>query len=201
MNLADIAQAEGDLEQAQRLLHQAVAAEPDRAYPYSFWGALQQQGQLAAAQAAYERALAIEADAVTHYRFGMLWLQQGQTSEARQQFMQAIARDPNEVKSLYQLALLALHSGEDTQAIYYLQRLTFLTPRNPEVFLLLGKLYMQRGQFARRSAVLVGSAAPPARPPGRAASAAAGVRGTATGTALSLMLPPHLLALAHEVIR
>ena len=57
MNLADIAQAEGDLEQAQRLLLQAVAAEPDRAYPYSFLGRfLQQQGQLAAAQTAYERA-------------------------------------------------------------------------------------------------------------------------------------------------
>ena len=56
-------------------------------------------------------------------------------------------RDPNEVKSLYQLALLTLHSGEETQAIHYLQRLTVLTPRHAEVFLLLGKLYMQRGQF------------------------------------------------------
>src|SRR5712691_10029768 len=47
VNLADIAQAEGDLEQAQRLLLRAVAAEPDRAYPYSFLGRfLQQQGQL-----------------------------------------------------------------------------------------------------------------------------------------------------------
>ena len=54
----------------------------------------------------------------------MLWLQQGQTSEAQKQFAKAIERDPNEVKSLYQLALLALQSGEDTQAIYYLQRLT-----------------------------------------------------------------------------
>ena len=39
-------------------------------------------------------------------------------------------------------------SGEATQAMHYLQRLTFLTPRNAEVFLLLGKLYTQRGQFA-----------------------------------------------------
>jgi cytochrome c-type biogenesis protein CcmH/NrfG len=62
--------------------------------------------------------------------------------------MKAVERDPNEVKSLYQLALLALQSGEDTQAIYYLQRLTFLTPRHAEVFMLLGKLYMQRGQLA-----------------------------------------------------
>jgi len=46
------------------------------------------------------------------------------------------------------LALLALHSGEDHQAIHYLQRLTFLTPRHAEAFLLLGKLYLQRGQFA-----------------------------------------------------
>jgi len=46
------------------------------------------------------------------------------------------------------LALLALHSGEDSQAMHYLQRLALLTPHNAEVFLLLGKLYMRRGQFA-----------------------------------------------------
>ena len=149
VNLADIAQAEGDSEQAQRLLLQAVAAEPDRAYPASFLGRfLQQQGQLGAAQAAYERALAIEEDAETRYRLGLLWLQQGQISEAHKQFAKAVERDPNEVKSLYQLALLALQSGEDTQAIHYLQRLTFLTPRNAEVFMRLGKLYLQRGQLA-----------------------------------------------------
>src|SRR5918911_1610042 len=110
-NLADIAEAEGDLVQAQHLLLRAVEAEPDRAYPYSFLGRyLQQQGQLDAAQTAYERALAIEDDVLTHYRLGALWLQRGQTLEAKQQFTRAVELAPNDVKSLYQLALLALQS-------------------------------------------------------------------------------------------
>ena len=54
---------------------------------------------------------------------------------------------PNDVKSLYQLALLALQSGDSAQAISYLQRLTVLTPRDPDIFLRLGKLYLEQGHY------------------------------------------------------
>jgi tetratricopeptide (TPR) repeat protein len=149
VNLADIAVAEGDPEQAYVLLLRAVDAEPDRAYPYSYLGYyLQEHGRLAEAQTAYERALAIEEDALTHYRLGMLWLHQGNASQAGAHFTKAVKRDPDDHKSLYQLALLATAGGKTTDAVRYLQRLTRLTPHHAEVFLRLGKLYMQLGQYS-----------------------------------------------------
>jgi tetratricopeptide (TPR) repeat protein len=149
VNLADIAVAEDDAPQAYALLLQAVQAEPDRAYPYSYLGRyLQEQGRLLEAQAAYERALAIEADALTHYRLGMLQLQQGNPAAAMTHFTTAVQLDPNESKALYQLAMLTMEAGKHAEAIRYLQRLTHLTPQHAEVFIWLGKLYLQQGQYS-----------------------------------------------------
>jgi anaphase-promoting complex subunit 3 len=155
VNLADIAVAEGDPAQAHALLLQAVAAEPDRAFPYSFLGRfLHEQGQLAQAQDAYERALAIEQDALTHYRLGSLWLQQGNEAKAQQHFKQAVDLDPNEHHALYQLALLAIKHNHNDEAIRSLQRLTFLTPHDATVFMLLGKLSLQREQYVNAALYL-----------------------------------------------
>jgi tetratricopeptide (TPR) repeat protein len=150
VNLADIALAEGNAAQAYVLLLRAVDTEPDRAYPYSFLGRyLQQQGKLAKAQEAYEHALDIEDNALTRYRLGVLFLQQGDASKARQQFEHAIDLDANEPHALYQLALLAIKDDQADEAVRYLQRLTFLTPRNAQVFLLLGRLLLQQQQYIR----------------------------------------------------
>jgi tetratricopeptide (TPR) repeat protein len=155
VNLADIAVAEGDPVQAHALLLQAVEAEPDRAFPYSFLGRfLHEQGRLAPAQDAYERALAIEQDALTHYRLGILCLQQGQEEKAQQHFTHAVNLDQNEHHSLYQLALLAIRHNHSDAAARYLQRLTFLTPHDVTVFMLLGKLSLQREQYVNAALYL-----------------------------------------------
>ena len=96
--------------------------------------------------------MAIEADALTHYRLGMLWLQRGDSTVARKHFTEAIQLDPNERKSLHQLATLAVNAGRRADAERYLQRLTYLTPHDAEVFRLLGVLHLQRGRYS--SAVL-----------------------------------------------
>jgi tetratricopeptide (TPR) repeat protein len=155
INLADIAEAEGRPGQAHMVLLQATDAAPDQPYVYSYLGRylhLQRHNRLTEAQQAYERALAIEPDALTHYRLGMLWLQRRDAAIARKHFSKAIQLDPNERKSLRQLATLAMQTGERTEAERYLQRLTHLTPLDAEVFRLLGVLYMQQQQYS--SAVL-----------------------------------------------
>jgi protein O-GlcNAc transferase len=149
INLADIMLTTGNPIQAHLLLLRAVEAEPDRAYPYSFLGRyLQQQGNTEQAFIAYQRALALEDDALTRYRLGTLWLQEGNKAEAEKQFAHAIELDPNYGDALYQLALLALETAKNTEALPYLKRLTHLTPYRAEVFILLGKVYMQQGLYA-----------------------------------------------------
>ena len=128
----------------------AVDAAPDQPYTHSYLGRyLQRHNRLTEAEQAYERALALGPDALTHYRLGMLWLQRGDTAKAQTHFTQAIKLDPNERKSLHQLATLAMQSGQRTEAEHYLQRLTHLTPHDASVFRLLGTLYMQRGSYSR----------------------------------------------------
>jgi tetratricopeptide (TPR) repeat protein len=63
--------------------------------------------------------------------------------------VQAVALDPDDSKSMYQLAVLAMSSGQHAQAERYLQRLTQLTPHHADIFIRLGKLYLQSGQYSR----------------------------------------------------
>ena len=64
------------------------------------------------------------------------------------QLTQAVKRDPHHAKALYELAKLAMATGEPTEALKYLQRLTDLTPSHAEVFVRLGELYLQQGEYA-----------------------------------------------------
>ncbi len=149
VNLADIALAQGRPTQAHLHLLHAVETEPDRAYPYSFLGRfLQRQGQREQAQQAYERALAIEDDAVTHYRFGLFWLETNHLPKAKAQLIQAIKRDPHHAEALYELAKLAQAMKDPAEAVKYLQRLAQLTPARAAIFVYLGELYLQLGDYA-----------------------------------------------------
>ena len=44
--------------------------------------------------------------------------------------------------------MLSIEAGKPLEAVRHLQRLTRLTPHHAEVFLLLGKLYMQQRQYS-----------------------------------------------------
>jgi tetratricopeptide (TPR) repeat protein len=80
----------------------------------------------------------------------MAWeyYQAGQLQQAEQLFRQILQADPNQVDALHLLGLIALQTGRDTLALYYLQAAVHLRPDFAEAHNNLGMALQTQGKFA-----------------------------------------------------
>jgi len=102
------AQDAGDLDQAQALWKQVIAAAPDRAAPHTNLGILHRtRGNVQDAIHEYEAALKLDpADAVTYHNLGLAQRTRGAWRDAERSYLRALELNPKQIETHYNLGIL-----------------------------------------------------------------------------------------------
>src|SRR5580704_12129239 len=154
-NLAVLATAAGDFDEAEAMFRRVVELKPDAVAHYNLGFILQERGKLDAAIEVYRRALALRPDMPqAHTNLGVALQHQGKLDDAVAAFRQAIARNPKYVDAHFNLgAVLRLQGHADEAAAAY-RRVIALEPSHAAARNNLALILSEAGELSAADGLL-----------------------------------------------
>lgn len=152
--LAELARRKGDLDKAIELAREALFRDPKTLQALkTMMLVYQEQGQYSLARLIALRALKLDdADPEIYYTIGLINLAEKDPLKAKAQFKKALEVRPDYLPARYQLASMAMQSGNYLAAEEHLRALLQANGKNPEVLLNLGVAYKGLGQLDKAMA-------------------------------------------------
>jgi tetratricopeptide (TPR) repeat protein len=146
----------GQLQQAEQIYRQVLAANPHQAEAHNNLGTIRQSaGDLAAALACYQNAVAAKPDYADAYNnLGTAYQDLGQLDAAADCYRRALAAEPRYAKGLYNLGALLLKQEKIDQAHDAFERAIRLQPNYAEAHYGLALTLAGRQDFARAETAL-----------------------------------------------
>ncbi len=137
------------LQAAADRFKEILQRQPNNIQAYNGLGnVLQVMGEIELAKSCYERILKINPKvAIARSNLGAIWQLKGENNQAIAAYEEAIRLDPKLPVAHENLARLLTASASISQAAKAYQRLLKLQPENRDLYLILGNLYQQKGQF------------------------------------------------------
>ena len=156
INLAAIFEQEGRHPQALAQLELAAKADDESAYTVCYRGFFhERRGDLEKAEADYRAGMEREPeDPFCYLRMGKLLWKKGQTEEAFDSLHEAVRLDPGFAVAWKTLGELSRESQRTAGAIRAYERVATLEPDEAEHRVVLGSLYLQRGDPRRAAEAL-----------------------------------------------
>ena len=154
LQLSDLYQKNGDIDQAISSLQKAISIEDKIKYRKKLAEIYQEQGEFNKALGEIKDALQLDYDdAELHYLLGELQLQLGNTDQARNYLERAISYDSGNEKYLEKLFWVYNNLANKNNDPYMLERaektikkLTDLAPKNEDYKIYLGDIYLRSGK-------------------------------------------------------
>ena len=154
VELSELYQKNGDLEEAISYLQQAIALEDKIEYRKKLANIYRKEGEIKKALGEIEAALQLDYnDAELHYLLGELELQLGNTNQARQYLERAISYDSQNEKYLERLFWVYNNLANKNNDFYMLERaektvkkLVNIAPKNEDYRIYLGDIYLDSGK-------------------------------------------------------
>ena len=117
LNLAAVAQTQGDLAEAERLLRRSLELQDDAAAHANLGNLLARQRRTAEALPQFEAAAKLDpGDASARHNFGAALLAAGRLAEAESAFRAALAIDPRHIRADFSLGQIHARRGEWREA-------------------------------------------------------------------------------------
>jgi tetratricopeptide (TPR) repeat protein len=138
-----------ELASAERVLRQAIEAEPTLLPAYMMLGQIYlKQRKLAQARQEFESLAARQSRPIGALTMvGMIHYAEGNMRDARKRFEQVLAHDPGAAVAANNLAWIYAQSGENLEsALQLAQRATATVPNSAEMLDTLGWVYFKKGQ-------------------------------------------------------
>jgi tetratricopeptide (TPR) repeat protein len=138
-------------ERVEEAVARAIAEAPDDAQVLGGVAAVYKElGQDERAIATYKRAIESDpSDSALYARLGTIYLQRQMLAEARDMYERAAEQADDDPEILFELAQLQLEQeGETQETLDLLKKTTSLAPDHAEGHILLGDVYLARGQGA-----------------------------------------------------
>ena len=153
--LGELRARDGKIEEAERLMRQALDLDPARAEVWSELGTLQlSQNEARAALESYQKAVELNSNLPgIHFRIGRAYRALGDNESARLAYEEAIRRNPNDTESYNNLAAL-LQEQQPERAIEMLERAIALAPDVALYHANLAALSVRMGAIKRGKAEL-----------------------------------------------
>ena len=144
-----VAHARGQLDDAERLIGQAIAATPDNpVFLYTLGIVRQERGRLPDAVTAYRRALELNPDLVQAYvNLGIALRGMGQLEEAARAFAEATARRPDYALAHKHLGAIQFSLGAFEKAVESFRVVAAFTPESPDARCDLGQALAEDGKL------------------------------------------------------
>jgi len=143
-------QAKGDLEGAAKKYESMIAAAPSLAVAYNNLGALYVRlGDYPKAVQVLEKGLKVDPHMPTASALlGMAFFEMGDYASAKPRLEAAVHANPNDLNASMMLVNALTKLGEFDEAATHLQQLAKKEPKNPQVWYLLGRVYLQLSEGA-----------------------------------------------------
>jgi tetratricopeptide (TPR) repeat protein len=159
VNLGNVRQMQGRLEDAAALYEQATNLDPSyEAGPYDLGNVLRDLGRPADAVPRYRQALAADPDSLeTHHNLALALWESGHPDEARAEFNAALAIDPDDVDTITNLARLIEETEGTDAALAYVDRAARAAVNRPQGVALeaaYATLLLRNGRTADAAAAL-----------------------------------------------
>ena len=144
---ADIHLNKGEVNEAQKLLIQALSLDPSAIEAYNKLGLIYlRQEQFGKAESIYRKLiLTVLNEAAYFSNLGLALYSQGKLEEARTHYKKAIELDPGRAGRFFSLGSIMRELGELDEAVAHLRKAVEMEPRNLDFMLSLAEFYLERG--------------------------------------------------------
>ena len=145
------AAAQGNLDEAERLLNGALKQDESHAYAQNLLGfVLGQRGDLMSALVHLEKAVALRPDvADMHYNLGVALWYSGTKDRAISELRESVKLDPSSGPSASFLGVALREAGQLDEARRFVQRAIALQPSFAAAYVDLGLVYLDKGEIDR----------------------------------------------------